>query len=143
MTAGEKFLYLEHTADAKFQAFGATLEQAFANAALAVASLMWDPEGVSASHTEEVRVSGNDLKQLLMAFLEEILFLLETRGFLLHAAEDVRIRSGEQGLELLAVLKGDEGVGKYETFGDVKAVTYNDMEIETGDAPMVQVVVDM
>ena len=32
MTDNERFRYLEHTADAKFQAFGATLEEAFAEA---------------------------------------------------------------------------------------------------------------
>ena len=37
----EKFKYLEHTADAKFQAFGRTLEEAFANAVLATASLIF------------------------------------------------------------------------------------------------------
>jgi len=38
----QKYRILPHTADAKFQAFGASLEEAFANAALATASLMWD-----------------------------------------------------------------------------------------------------
>jgi SHS2 domain-containing protein len=143
MTANEKFRYLEHTADAKFQAFGATLEEAFANAALAVASLMWEPAQVSASQKEAVRVGGNDLQQLLMAFLEEILYLLETREFLLHEAEEVRISVGQLGYELEAVFVGDTGTGRHEIFGDVKAVTYNDMKIETSDAPMIQVVVDM
>jgi SHS2 domain-containing protein len=143
MTDTEKFRYLAHTADAKFQAFGATLEEAFANAALAVASLMWDPARVSTTRREEVRVEGNDLEQLLMAFLEEILYLLDTRRFLLHRAAGVRISRGREGYELEAVFEGDAGSGRYEIFGDVKAVTYNEMKIEAGDAPLVQVVVDM
>ena len=44
----QKFKYLQHTADAKFQAFGKTLEEAFCNAALAMVSLMWDPEKIEA-----------------------------------------------------------------------------------------------
>jgi SHS2 domain-containing protein len=36
----ERYRFLRHTADAKFQAFGTTLEEAFINAALATASLM-------------------------------------------------------------------------------------------------------
>ncbi len=144
MTDNERFRYLEHTADAKFQAFGATLEEAFANAALAVASLMWDPARVVTVRREAVRVEGNDLEQLLMAFLEEILYLLDTRQFLLHRAAEVRISRGREGYELEAVFVGDEaGTGRYEIFGDVKAVTYNDMKIEAGDAALVQVVVDM
>jgi len=143
MTNTEKFRYLEHTADAKFQAFGATLEEAFANAALAVASLMWDPARVSAVRREAVRVGGNDLEQLLMAFLEEILYLLDTRRFLLHRAVEVRISRGREGYELEAAFEGDAVTGRHEIFGDVKAVTYSDMKIEAGDAPLVQVVVDM
>jgi len=42
----ERYRFLEHTADAKFQAFGKTLEEAFSNAALATASLMWDWEEI-------------------------------------------------------------------------------------------------
>jgi len=38
----ERYRILPHTADGKFRAFGATREEAFANAALAAASLMWD-----------------------------------------------------------------------------------------------------
>ena len=34
----ERYKFLAHTADAKFQAFGETLEEAFGNAALATAS---------------------------------------------------------------------------------------------------------
>ncbi|MGB2763781.1 MAG: archease, partial [Candidatus Aminicenantaceae bacterium] len=33
----ERYRFLEHTSDAKFQAFGNTLEEAFCNAALATA----------------------------------------------------------------------------------------------------------
>ncbi len=144
MTVAAKFRYLEHTADAKFQAFGATLEEAFANAALAVASLMWDPACVGAVQKETVRVGGNDLKQLLMAFLEEVLYLLETRDYLLHGVEQVRIGSGQDGFELQAVFVGENtGKGQHEIFGDVKAITYHEMRIETGDVPLVQVVVDM
>jgi SHS2 domain-containing protein len=143
MTGETRFRYLEHTADAKFQAFGKTLEEAYANAAVAVASLMWDPELIPASHTEEVRVRGNDHEQLLVSFLEEILYLWDTRDFLLRAAEDVRIRALGEGLELSARLTGVRDGSRYEIFGDVKAVTYNDMKIEAGEAPLVQVVVDM
>ena len=143
ITNSAKFRYLEHTADAKFQAFGATLEEAFANAALAVASLMWNPVQVAPARKEVVRVGGNDLEQLLMAFLEEILYRLDTQEFLLHRAEEVRISIGQQGCELEAVFVGDAGTGRYEIFGEVKAITYNDMKIEAGDVALVQVVVDM
>jgi SHS2 domain-containing protein len=144
MTGGAKFRYLEHTADAKFQAFGATLEEAFANAALAVASLMWDPAQVAAARREPIHVSGSDLKQLLLAFLEEVLYLLETQEFLLCKVEEARIGPGPEGFELQAVFAGETvSEGEVEIFGDVKAITYHEMRIESGETSLVQVVVDV
>ena len=139
----EKFKYLRHTADAKFQAFGKTLDLAFGNAALALASLMWDPAEILPAAGVEVAKSGKDLKQLLLAFLEELLFLLETRNFLLHSVEKISIRKTARGYILKAVFRGDVEAADTEIFGSVKAVTYHDMQIRAGDRPMVQVVVDM
>ena len=59
----QKYRFLLHTADAKFQAFGKTLEEAFRNAALATASLMWDPKTIEKKKNHQVEIAGNDLKQ--------------------------------------------------------------------------------
>ena len=61
----ERYRILPHTADGKFRAFGATLEEAFANAALAVASLMWDWTKVGTEASFRIEVRGRDLEQLL------------------------------------------------------------------------------
>jgi SHS2 domain-containing protein len=140
---GSKFRYLKHTADAKFQAFGDSLESAFVNAAAALVSLMWNPAEVTDAIRHSVRVSGRDEKQLLLSYLEEILFLLDSRGFLLHTVEDLKIAYSAQGCELQAVFIGDDRRAGYEIFGDVKAITYNDMKVRSRGRPMVQVVVDM
>ena len=139
----QKFKYLKHTADAKFQAFGETLEQAFAHAALATASLMWDCAQIEAVSDVRIRVSGIDEKQLLVNFLEEILYLLDSRMFLFKRAEKIDIKREDKHFILEARLIGDSYTDKYETFGEVKAVTYNEMEIVKNTSFMVQVVVDM
>jgi SHS2 domain-containing protein len=138
----EKFKFLDHTADAKFQAFGRTLEDAFANAALATASLMWEPEEIKNTVRHPVRVSGLDLEQLLVRFLEEIIYLFETKMFLLREAEVVRIEKNDSGFTLEGVFSGDSSAG-YNLHGEVKAVTYNEMAIEKKDGFTVQVVVDI
>jgi SHS2 domain-containing protein len=139
-----KFRYLNHTADAKFQAFGASLEEAFANAALAMVNLMWDPGEAPASRSHTVEVSGSDLQQLLLNFLEEILFLLDSRRFLLRGVEDLRIVSNAPGFSLSGVFRGENAGRGVDIFGDVKAVTYHEMEIvESNDRWSIQVVVDM
>lgn len=139
----ERYRFLAHTADAKFQAFGETLEDAFSNAALAVASLIWDWEKVEKKLEYKVDIEGHDLKQLLNKFLEEILYLLDTKNFLLRSAEKVRIEKKEREYKLEAVFKGDEYSDKYKIHGDAKAITYNEMEIKDRGRFMVQVVVDI
>lgn len=138
-----RYKFLRHTADAKFQAFGATLEEAFCNAALATASIMWEWEKIEKRMELRVEVRGSDLKQLLSSFLEEIIYLLDSKMFLLSSPENLRIEKEEKLYILKAIFKGDKYSDKYQIHGDVKAITYNEMEIENKGQYMVQVVVDV
>jgi len=139
----KKFRFLDHTSDAKFQAYGRTLEEAFANAALATVSLMWDPAGVGKKLDHPVDVQGRDLEQLLVRFLGEIIYLFETRSFLLAAVDSLTIEKTGEGFRLQAVFRGDDRPARYAVFGEVKAVTYNEMRIDQGCPVTVQVVVDI
>ncbi len=133
-----KYKFLEHTADAKFQAFGKSLEEAFSNAALAVMSIMIDPKKVNPKITKEVNVKGNDKESLLYNFLEELLILLDTENFILNNVKELKIK----GNSLKANLIGDELNNKYELKSDVKAITYNEMFIKENPF-IVQVVCDI
>lgn len=137
------FIYLDHPADAKFQAFGRTLEEAFAQAALAVASLMWEPGKIKKRQRRTVLVQGKDLEQLLFKFLSEILYLFEAKGFMLAESKEVKIIQGENGYSLQAIFEGDNRNNNYAIFGEVKAITYHDMLIRQNEEVLIQVVVDM
>lgn len=139
----QKYKFLSHTSDVKFQAFGMTLEEAFSNAALATISLMWDNKKIKKRIKYRLEKQGRDLKQLLVVFLEEILFLMDSQMFLLHSAQKVRIEKKENQYLLKAFFLGDRYSDKYETFGGVKAITYNEMRVECNSHFMVQVVVDV
>jgi SHS2 domain-containing protein len=140
----EKYRILPHPSDGKFRAFGATLEEAFVNAALGTVSLMWDWISLRSAASFPVRARGRDLEQLLYQFLEEILFLFETRNFLLASVEDMKIEKDESGFRLQAVFRGDDAKNAVEIFGVVKAITYNEMKIEEDCGGWsIQVVVDM
>lgn len=139
----EKYRILPHTSDGKFRAYGRTLEEAFANAALAMASLMWDWRKVEPRLSHAVRAGGRDREQLLVKFLGEIVYLLDTRRFLLSSVEHLKIREAAGGWTLEAELRGDTLSERHEIHGNVKAVTYNDMKIDEYDGFVVQVVVDM
>ena len=136
----EKFKFLKHTADAKVQAFGKNLEEAFENVAIAMFSLMAEPEKIEAKIEKKISVEGKDRKSLLYNWLEELLFLLDSEGFLLSKIKNIKISDNK----LEAVVAGDVVSEKYKTHGEVKAVTYNEMEIkEEKDKVTVQVVFDL
>jgi SHS2 domain-containing protein len=139
----ERYRILPHTADGKFQAFGRTLEEAFGNAALAMASLMWDWEGIAPRVRHFVHAKGGDREQLLVKFLTEVLYLFETKRFLLGRVEGLRIRPEFDGFALEALLEGEDLGDAHELHGDVKAVTYSDLKIEACGGFTLQVVVDM
>lgn len=131
-----KYKFLEHKADAKFQAFGKTNEKKFENAALAMVSLMYDSKKIKGKIVKKIKIEGNDVKSLLYNFLEEILFLLDAKFFLLKKIKNLKIKDNK----LTAEFVGDINKGNYNFEGEVKAVTYNDMEIND---KYVQVVVDL
>jgi SHS2 domain-containing protein len=139
----EKYRILPHTADGKFQAYGKTLGEAFENAALAMSSLMWDWTKVESRIRHFVHVRGADREQLLVKFLGEIVYLFDTKQFLLGKVDGLRIRPEFEGYSLEALLGGDSLSDRYEICGDVKAVTYHDLKIEECGGFTVQVVVDM
>jgi SHS2 domain-containing protein len=139
----DKFRFLPHTADAKFQAFGKSLEETFVHAAYAVASLMWDFNGVEDKAVIPVEVEGKDLEQLLVRFLEEILYHLDTKNFLLGSIDGLSLLQEAGVWKIKASFNGAVNAGKHEIYGDVKAITYNEIKVKNRSPYMVQVVVDV
>lgn len=139
----KKFEFLEHTADAKFRAFGRNFEEAFMNSAFAMTSLMYDAGMVAALKIKKITVHANDMMQLLYSFLEEILYLQDAKQFVMHEfVNPVKIIKTGKKLKLTAEFIGDDIKKEYGVRPVVKAVTYNEMEIS--EKPLyVQVVVDI
>lgn len=143
MKGDRRYVFLDHTADAEFQAFGGTLEEALVNAALATASLMWDWQAIAGKVRRRVEVDGGDLPQLLVRYLEEVIYLFSSEGFLLAGVEGLKAAEKGGRWNLQAVFLGDLSPEKHRLRGEVKAITYNDMKIERDDGVMLQVVVDI
>lgn len=153
MKTNMKFEFLPHTADAKFRAYGRNLEEAVANAALAMVSLMWDYEKIKSRVKETIELRSRSLEGLLVKFLTEILYLLEVKGFLLGRVEAIEIiqpisvqseetSAGEYVLK--ALLVGDNHPERYEMISEVKAATYNEFRLEIRpEGVELEMVVDM
>jgi SHS2 domain-containing protein len=123
----EKFRFLEHTADVKYEAFGKTLAEAFENAAVVVHKVVTQDK-VKPVIEKKIKVKSKTKRALLYDFIEEIVFLMDTKHMLVCEAK-VKIREKNNNFELEAILKGDN-CRSYECHGDIKSMTYSDLAIE-------------
>jgi SHS2 domain-containing protein len=136
----KEYEFFDHTADAEFRAYGKTMEEAFSNAARAMLTLMFNPDEIIPEKEIEITAEGSDEKALLYAFLEEILFLIDSERFIITGFEDLRI----DGNKIKAKAKGGTIPPDLKTHGEVKAITYNSMQTgKENNIYFVQVVVDM
>jgi len=134
-----KYKFLEHTADIKFQAFGNSVEEVFKNSALAMFNSMSD-EKVKESKSFKINVKGKDFESLLYNFLEELLFLFDSKNFFMSKVKNIKIT---KDFKLKAEVVGDDAEN-YEIHIDVKAITYNDMFVKKkGNKFIAQVVLDV
>ncbi|MEE9525154.1 MAG: archease [Candidatus Woesearchaeota archaeon] len=135
----KQYEFLPHTADVKFRAYGKTMEEAFSNAALALAKIITDDK-VEENIEKEISVEAEDEKALLYDFLEQFLILIDSENFLLSKVKELKI----DGLKLKAKIVGDTELDKYEINTHIKAITYQEMEInKEKDKYMVQVIPDL
>lgn len=136
----EPYCYLEHTADIKFRAFGTTLEEAFTNSAHALTNLLHKGK-VKSKHDYHIHAEGRDLESLLYSFLEDFIFLLDSKQFLLSRIKNITINADRTCLQ--ADVIGDDAAN-YELELGIKAVTYHDMFVKEEQGRWItQVVLDI
>jgi len=137
-----KFKFLEHTADAKMQAFGATLEEAFSNAALGMFNVMVDTSKIKQVKKHLFTIKSENEESLLYDFLEQLLFLTDSEGFLLSEVLELTIIRNKV-LTLVAKVIGDNHTNQ-EVHSYIKAVTYSEMFIKKEKGKyVIQVVFDI
>ncbi|HKO85379.1 MAG TPA: archease [Actinomycetota bacterium] len=136
-TAG--FELLEHTADIGVRARGATLEEAFEQATLGLAEVQGAP-APGPGDPVPVEVSAADPGGLLVDWLNEVLWLTETRQ---AALAGVRVERVGDGTARGSVLVSSGGQAPDGTF--VKAVTYHRLRVEPdpGGGWLVEVYLDV
>jgi len=135
------FRVLEHTADIGFEAFGATRQEVFVNAARALMHLMVDLESITPRETVRLEVQGVDSPSLLVNWLSEILFLFDAEGRLIRDYEVTLL----QETSLVATARGEKfDPARHHAKLLVKAVTYHQLALEqTRDGWRAQVYVDI
>src|SRR3954451_4792517 len=73
------FEILEHPADIGFRAFGATLEELFANVAIAMLSIAGDPQAAEPRQEYRIEVESGDRDGLMVYWLNEVLYWYDGR----------------------------------------------------------------
>ena len=133
--------YLEHAGDARIRVRAGDLPGLFARAARGLTGLMTDPQRLSASLQQRVDLQADGPGPLLVDWLNELIFLFETRGFLMASCE-IGI---DDGWRLQAGLAGeayDPDRHPIETV--VKAATHHELTIrEEPGGWLAEVVIDL
>ncbi len=102
-----KFEVLEHTADIYLAAYGASLEEAFGSAALAMFETMTDTTKIAPAQKEVVEVEAEDEYALLYSWLEALLVKFEVNGMMYSQFNVESIKDCKDGFKLKATVCGE------------------------------------
>jgi SHS2 domain-containing protein len=125
---------LEHTTDAYIEAWGPTLERAFAHAAEGFYETMLNLEKIDPILEAHVIADGHDKKELLYNWLETLLLEFDIKE-VAYASYDISIASdGPKLFKLRAKVRGEKyDRAKHGAKTEVKGVTYHLMTIEESE----------
>lgn len=121
------YTILEHPADLGLEATGASLAEAFSRAAEGLTSIVVDPSGIGTSLQRTVLLHADDVQQLLVRWLDEILFLYDSGGFLCGRADVTFCSHTDLRAELIGELLIP---AKHASRLDVKAITYHQILVQ-------------
>lgn len=119
----KKFEILPHKADLKIRAFGKTKKELFLNAMLGMfKGAKYTDEPKSENLKRKISLKSIDLSSLLVDFLSEILYFVETKGEIYQKIQFKKFSDKE----IKSILLGK----KLKRMGiQIKGVTYHDLDI--------------
>ncbi len=138
---GRGFTIFDHPSDLGITAKGATLSEAFEEAARGLISIIADLPAVRPSVSRSISCTASDTQQLLVKWLSEILYLYDGQQFI--AGEFHVEKLTETGLE--GYVRGEPfSAVRHHPRTDVKAITYHQVSVRNDqDGAEVNVVVDI
>lgn len=136
----QPFEVIEHTADVGIIAYGRSLEELFANAAVGMMSFLIDLASVRLVQQRTVDADADDREGLLIAWLNELLVLLNADGFVpgrftVRHLTDTRLRADVAGEPVDPT--------RHRFHLDVKAATYHTLEIKQDGLWQARVIFDV
>jgi SHS2 domain-containing protein len=122
---GKRWEHFPHKADIGIRGTGATKEEAFEQAAVALTAVITEPEKVAPEREVEITCQADDDELLLADWLNSLLYEMATRKMLFSRFE-VRI----EGNHLNGTAWGEKmEVSKHSPTTEVKAATYAELSV--------------
>lgn len=117
---------LDHTGDIGIIVWADDLKELYRQAALALFDIITDTAGVEQRLERQVSVDGMDDGELLVAWLNELLYLHEVERLLFHDFTITELGKGS----LRGIVRGEALRDDYHVIKTtVKAVTYHQLEV--------------
>jgi len=140
--AAARWEHYEHQADIGVRGFGASAEEAFEQAAIALTAVITDPATVPDRDAVSLTSAAPDLDLLLADWLNAVIYAMATRHMLFHRFA-VRI----DGVQHLSATAWGEAidVARHRPAVEVKGATYTDLAVRRGEGGewIAQCVVDV
>ncbi len=135
------FELLEHPADIGFRAHGATLQELFANCALALVSIILETSEIQVARRFIISAEGSDYESLLVNWLNEVLYYIDGKRMALAEFEVLQLSATH--IECVAGGEARDN-HKHRPKLVVKAVTYHQLSVRPTDTGWVaEVYVDV
>jgi len=117
--------HLEHPSDIGVEGRGATLAEAFEQAALALTAVLTDPGGVRTVVPVHVRLTAPEADLLFVDWLDAVVYQMAARR-LVFGRYEVRLDQAPHRLELTATLWGEAvDPARHAPAVEVKGVTFS------------------
>ena len=134
------FEFINHTADVGIIAHGADMSQAFANAAIALFSLITNLDDVEGVTYRDIELTAPDQESLLVDWLNELIYLFDTENIIFKRFDIAQLSQ----TYLEARSYGDKvDSSKHKLKTGVKAATYHMLKIDENNGGRVRVLFDI
>jgi SHS2 domain-containing protein len=135
------FEIIDHVADVGIVAYGTDVEELFSNAALALFSLITEPESIEEKLHLDLEVSSEGRDRLLVEWLNELIYLFDAERILFNRFDIKRLTHNE--LKATCYGEGFDPM-KHKIRIGVKAATYHMLKLDkNGDGCKAQIILDI
>jgi SHS2 domain-containing protein len=120
------YVYFDHAADVGIRCRAPSVEGLFQAAGRALMEWMGPAPGGDGATTLEAKVEGQDREDLLVRWLQELLYLFQTKHLYFVAVESVFISDRTLQGKFLFKRWNESSYGEFQ---EVKAVTYHQLRV--------------